>query len=157
MANWYGMCRSNYVKVKSEEDFRALLGLFKARIIEHELEDGTKLFGFYSLEECGEEPSLIDGDLDAAQEAILKRITGQDGPEEFDEPLAITDVISSVLAEGQVMVVMEVGSQKAVYLSGFAFAVHSSGERITVNLEDLICSRAVDMWGVPAKGLTPSY
>lgn len=156
MANWYGMCRSNYVKVKSEEEFRALLGLFKARIIERELEDGTKLFGFYSLEEYGEEPSLIHGYFDPKEEATLKRITGQDWPE-GDEPLAITDVIHSVLAEGQVMVVMEVGSQKAVYLSGFAFAVHSSGEKIIVNLEDLICSRAVDMWSVPAEGLTPSF
>lgn len=157
MANWYGMCRSNYIKVKSEEEFRNLLGLFKAQIIEHELEDGTKLFGFYSLEEFGEEPILHESEFDAAKEAILKRITGLAWPEEFEEPLAITDVISSVLAEGQVMVVMEVGSQKAVYLSGFASAVHSSGERINIDLEDVIRSRAVDMWSVPAEGLTPSF
>jgi len=117
MANWQGLARSNYFTVKDEEAFRATFEGVDVEILE---EDGK--FGLLSTEDdTGAWPTYTYD-------------------EETDEENDDFDVIEEViphLAEGSVAVFIEAGHEKARYISGYAYAVNSKGERRAVNLNDI--------------------
>lgn len=153
MANWNGMCRSNYVRAKNPSDFEALVALFPAILITREAKDGTRLFGFYTDDGNGMVPSLYwDGwdDPDEDEVAELGRITGMTIADVLDGEgnISILDVIHHVLADGEVMVVIEAGHANARYVSGVAWAIHSSGECIRIDVEDEAVKQAKAKWGV---------
>ena len=112
MADWYGTCRSNYVRTRDPDAFRDLLNRYDVQIIE---KDGR--IGFYSTDDKGGMPMIFD-DEDEPRNLI-------------DEPLA------DHLVEGEVLVMMEAGAEKARYITGIAWAIHSDGITERVSLTDI--------------------
>lgn len=115
MANWYGTCRSNYFRVKDDAAFVDFLAPFDVEHITKDV-DGVLLHGFIALGEDGSMPQHWGENMDQ------------------DEPTTLIDVLAPHLADGEVALAMEVGAEKARYLSGHAWAVSSNG---TVEFVDL--------------------
>ena len=112
MADWQGMCRSNYFRVKDVEAFKQMLERFPATLIE---KDGR--VGFITAEDHGAIPF-------------------EEGHEDlFGTP--ITDLIAEHLAENEVCIVMEAGCEKARYISGLAEAIAWTGERVSISLNNI--------------------
>ena len=113
MSNWYGTCRSNYFHVKSVDEFTTWLAQFPDAVL---INDTEGRVGFYSNGE-GYIPTIeYDGD---------------------GEPIPLDLDLHTHLAPNEVAIIMEAGAEKARYVTGFTLAIHSSGERITINLNDI--------------------
>jgi hypothetical protein len=114
MANWYGTCRSNYFRIKDEEAFLAMMNQFEVDIIRKD-----DKVGFVSQTEFGDIPQYWPGD-------------------DFqEEPICILNCLAEHLAENSVCVVMEIGAEKARYLTGQAIAIAWTGEVTTVSINDI--------------------
>jgi hypothetical protein len=124
MSNWYGTCRSNYFRVKDVDAFAAMLGLHEARLIEA---DGK--VGFVSEDEYGSIPSRFDEDDESADQ------------------ISILDEIAEHLAEHEVCVVLEAGSEKARYITGDALAIAWTGERVKLSLSDIYAVAQAEFGG----------
>lgn len=119
MANYYSSIRSNYFRVKDREKFEEFLALLPGIML---ITDGEKV-GFY--ENYGEglpsfyivETELANGDIESEEK-------------EFD----LVRDIGEHLADDEVCIVMEVGSEKMRYLNGWAIAFNNKGEEETVDL-----------------------
>jgi hypothetical protein len=148
MANWYGLTRSNYVRVKDPETFKkyvecfSMATLIEKTLVDEETKEETPVFGFYEYEE-GYLPQIWLDDPEEDEEALetvntLKSL-GIDSTEHIKDslPINISDFIHLFLAEGEVMVIQQAGSEKARYASGYSWAIHSSGEDIFIDLDDI--------------------
>lgn len=124
MADWYGTCRSNYFAVKDREAFNEFCSLFEVEVIEKD-----DLVGIISNDEYGSFPNVWD--------------------EDTDEQFSFIEGISNHLAENHVCIILEAGAEKARYITGMAFAIHSSGETIRISLSD-IYAQAQEAFGVDA-------
>ena len=114
MANWYGTSRSNYFKVENEEAFRAWA---ERRDLEV-LENPSGLFGVApsSMSEDGSWPSYdCDDDCEIDFQAEL----------------------IEHLAEGQVAILMTIGAEKLMYLTGYSVALAWDGRRMSVDINDI--------------------
>jgi len=113
MANYQGAARTNYFNVKDESAFRAWAAKFGLKVIES---DG--LLG------------LLPGDYaDDGTFSVFDK--------EQDDSLDICDEIAAHLADDSVAVVMEAGHEKLCYISGWAVAINSAGERVQIVLDDI--------------------
>lgn len=130
MANWYGTCRSNYFKVKDEAAFLAMTELFELTIIRQ-----ADKIGFISNSEYGDVPRYWD---------------------DADELVSIIDKIAEHLAENQVCVIMEIGAEKARYVTGWALAIAWTGETTEISLGD-IYAKAQDEFGGDAQITEATY
>jgi hypothetical protein len=131
MANYYGVARTNYFKVKD------LDGLKKA------LEP-------FSLKLCGKEGfvALLDdhGDGGGWPNFALT----EDGEDiEFDA----TVHICPFMEDDQVLVIMEAGHEKYRYVNGWAEAYNAKGERVGITLDD-IYAKAAEAFGVPVQSIS---
>jgi len=124
MANYYAECRSNYVKAKHPKRFKAFLSEYDVEIIE----DSEGRIGFISNAEGGI-PELFDEDGEPTDTYL-----------DYDERLP------RHLAEGEVLVIYEIGREKMRYLIGHAVAVNWDGRVCHVSLDD-IYSRAEANFG----------
>jgi hypothetical protein len=115
MANYIGACRSNYFRVKDVNKFREAVGVFDVELIER---DG--LIGFLSNDDSG-------------MPHVYEDVLGND----LDDPRNIDEVIVDHLDENEVCVIVEAGSEKLRYVRGWAMAIHSSGERVNINIGDI--------------------
>lgn len=126
MANYDAKCRTNYFRVKDPDAFRELLK--RLSDIGIECQDDER--GFVLL--CDEGPwpqSMEDPD------------TGEDV--DFD----VVDFVSEHLPDGEVAIFQEAGGEKLCYLTGFSIAVNSKGERLSVDMNDIM--RLVkETWGI---------
>lgn len=125
MANWIGVSRTNYFKVKDEEAFLKAMESLPVDVWGVVTVDGSTAYGL------GAEPN--EGSW----------------PIEDDEgkEIAIEDLVASHLAEGEVAVFMSAGFEKQRYVSGNAVAVDSTGKRVRISLND-IYDRAHEAFGV---------
>ena len=119
MANYSADCRSNYVRAKHPKRFKELLLEYDVQIIE----DDEERIGFISHEEGGMP-------LQNSTDATLDE----------DERLA------KHLAEGEVLVIYEIGREKMRYLVGFALAINWDGRSCHVTLDE-VYSRAEANFG----------
>ena len=114
MSSWIGQARSNYFKVKDVEAFKEWCSIRNLECLENS--DGV---GFVTLEEYGNMPSFWydedDNDCEINYEAELP---------EF-------------LKKGEVAILMEAGSEKARFITGWAQAIHSSGDTFSICLNDV--------------------
>ena len=110
MANYYGVGRSNYFKVKDATAFMKLVEQFDCEVI-----NKGDTFALLSNAEDGSFMSYPDDD-------------GQ---------IFIGDLIHKHLQDGEVAVFMSCGHEKLRYIGGDAFAVHSSGKTVQLNLRDI--------------------
>jgi hypothetical protein len=121
MADFSGDARSNYFAVKDEAAFRALIAKTDLGIFEGTAENAGKLAVHASNADHGTWPSMY---YDEEQE---EEVT-------FD----MVDLIQPHLADGEVVVLMEVGAEKMRYLGGWALAFDNTDrEPVRVALDDI--------------------
>lgn len=121
MANWYGMSRSNYFRVKDEAAFRAAMIDVGAHVETNK--DG--LFAVFGDDE-GYWPSY-DGDTD----------------EDYD----FVDKVAPHLADDEIAVFITVGNEKSRYGTGVAEAFNNKNEREVVDIQE-IYHNVAERWGV---------
>jgi hypothetical protein len=120
MANFYGKTRSNYFAVKDPEAFVKELGAYPVRVITQE-QDGVTLYGFTDNDEDNEGNVWTYYD---------------DEKEEYIE-VNWLEVFKQHLQDDWVAVIMECGSEKYRYLSGFTIAYNNKGESKSLGLSDI--------------------
>jgi hypothetical protein len=158
MADWYGSSRSNYFKVKDVDKFKGLCDLWGIESISKDFDillqnceaclkkapdvkcseyvkrvvdkcEGRKekqlLHGFLGSSDFGGLPSFREEEDEK---------TGQTTEYEFDDFL--TELATNI-EDGWVAIMMECGAEKLRYITGFAMAINSKGEKNSVSLEDI--------------------
>lgn len=147
MANWTGMARSNYVRVKDPQAFKDFVDCFPAQLIERE-KDGEMLYGFYSLDD-GMIPALHQHDADD-QFMTACSLAGIN-PDTLDtvdpERVLITEMIHRFLAHGETLIVIEAGNEKARFVGATALAIHYDGGCSQIDLLSDIMRVAKERWG----------
>ena len=133
MANWIGLTRSNYFKVKDVEKFKEFVARFPELTLlnDEDATDEEPRFGFYE-NDGGRLPSERD-------------VTDADGMVEAVE-IDFVDELAKHL-DKDVAVIHQAGYESARYASGFAIAVSHTGEKIELSLTD-IYAIAFDEFGI---------
>lgn len=166
MANWYGMTRSNYVRVKDPEQFRKYVGVFDAYVIDRVDADGVGRFGFVTEDDCGDVPSRSTWDDDDDEEIVaeLKDALGPDYHDLIDETysgeedqVSVLEYIGHTLADGEVMTVFSAGNEKARYVTGNAWVITSDGEIKHISLDDAVEAAIREMGHDPRKVTDAAY
>lgn len=113
MANYSPALRSNPFRVKDREAFAAW--------IEGDLE------------------AELDMDFitDEPDQLVLYGYSDLPSYDEAGEEIDFLQTLATHLKEGEVALIFGVGSEKLRYLVGFAFAIHSNGDVIEVNLNQI--------------------
>lgn len=140
MSNWYGTARSNYILVKDYDAFKEALEPWPIKVYRGDAV--TNVVCLVSEEQdSGGWPSMTwgpdPGDPDMETEI------------EFDP----AKLICPHMVEGQVLVMMEAGAEKARYVTGNAVAYNHKGEHVQVNLVD-IYDKAAAAFGVQRSAIT---
>lgn len=150
MANYYGVGRTNYFKVKDPDAFKKAL-LYLSGIRFDQKSDGSFV--------------LMDDNPDGGGWNVCHEMTGVDDPADWEhcvvdegegpgdvDTIDISLFIAPFLAEGEVAVVQEVGHEKYRYLIGWATAVDWRGNTKTVSIDDIY------LWAdtVAGRGVSPA-
>lgn len=164
MADWYGMSRSNYVRVKDPKLFRRYIEQFNASVIEKVDSDGVTRYGWVTEDEYGCVPeifmdnwiedNLSTEDVPGAEEenqeelVLMRSIPGMENfCTDNSASFSILDGLAAHLEDGEVMSVIEVGHEKARYCTALAFLIHSSGRSETINLNRMLIQRGLELFG----------
>ena len=123
MANYYCTSRTNYFRVKDEPAFVAWAEKFQFEA--HKRQDGLYALFPGDVTDDGSFPSSFYDEE-------------KDEDEEFDFMVEL----SKHLAEGSVAVCISAGAEKLRYVSGYAEAINSKGERAAVRLDDIYVKAA---------------
>jgi len=125
MANYYATARSNYFAVKDEMTFRQWAQFAGLKVLEPTHAkvnaDGINRFAI----------TPDDGDDCGWPTQRFNEETGDD--DEVDVP----GELAAYLKDGEVAVLIEVGSEKLRYLCGYATAVNSTGKTVNLSLEGI--------------------
>lgn len=127
MANYCATTRSNYFRVKDEAAF---LAWCKDRHLEHwtqQLDDGL----YYAI-------SADTGDCCGWPTTDFNC--------EHDDEIDIGHELADHLDQRDIAIILEVGSEKLRYLTGFANAIHPDGRMVTLTLAD-IYAKAAEAFG----------
>jgi hypothetical protein len=116
MANYYEQCRSNYVKVKDKEAFRAFLDRFGGAVMM--IEDDKGRVGFL------------------AEEGMPSTYMPDDSGTEPDDVDFVAE-LAGHLGNHEVLVVMGTGYEKMRYLVGNAIAINNKKERREIDLAQI--------------------
>lgn len=133
MANFYGTFRTNYFHVKDETKFRDLMTHVTGTedsvdFWEKKDGDGSTMFAFGAYGTIpGIESLDEDGDTDVDYEGFL-------------------DALRDCVADGDAIIMTEVGNEKLRYVSGIATVITSSDIEV-LNLMDVAVKKARDMLG----------
>lgn len=111
MANYYGKGRSNAFRVRDLRAFAA----------------AAEPFGTVYPE--ADDRVIVLADNEAGDFSHYDEVT--------DTETTLADILPDHLRDGEIAILMSVGSMKHQYLSGWSMAVHSSGERIMHSLTDI--------------------
>jgi hypothetical protein len=126
VANYMSTCRTNYFKVGRPKEFMEWLETVPDVIWEEKNPDNPDMVGMLYVEnpDGAGWPSwrYPPNDTDELEDDI-----------EFD----IFEEIPQFLAPNEVAIFMEVGAEKLRYLHGQSIAVHSSGQMLEINLNDI--------------------
>ena len=141
MANWYGMARSSYVRVKDPEAFKKYVEMFPATCItERNPETGEVLYGWYSDDENGNIPMAWFQEEEL--EELEKLIPHLFEEEAIDQDHSILDYIHHFFEENEVMIVLEAGSEKARYVTGSGIAINHEGKHSAIELYSSLIKQA---------------
>ena len=125
MSNYYATARSNYFAVKDEMTFRQWAEFVGLKVLDPTLAatnaDGIPRFAI----------TPDNGDENGWPSHRYNEETGDDNEVDVAAELA------AYLKDGEVAVLMEVGSEKLRYLCGYASAVNSSGKTVCMSLEGI--------------------
>jgi hypothetical protein len=129
MSDWNGMARSNYFRVKDKEEFAAWIKSLGLNLIEKD-----DRVGFYADEGPGLPSSIVyDEDDMTPDEFLAWEAKGK--PE--DEDVDVLKALAGFLAPNSCAVVVEAGSQKARYVSGWSAAVTDAGVIANIHIADI--------------------
>lgn len=128
MANYYGIGRTNYFKVKDVDAFIEELSVLSIEFIHREINGGERLIGFIDAHPDG-------GGFDFSY---------YDEEEGDYIEVNLNEVFAKHLVDGWVAILMEAGSEKHRYVNGWAEAFNSKGESKHLSL-NLIYDLASDM------------
>lgn len=131
MANYYGLGRTNYVKIKNIEALREELANVPADIDIFE-RDGLVAFSGYQND---------DG-------VISYAVWTED-----DTEVHPFEVIASHMEEDQILVYMEAGSEKARYVHAHAMAMDYTGREVLLELNS-IYAMAAEAFDVDINSIT---
>ncbi len=131
MANWYGIARTNYVKVKDVDALTKFLDGFSVEIHKHPTMPGYVMFS--------------PGEMSDYGGFSYQAYDEDDNEIEFDW----ANDIASHLCEGQILIVHEVGWEKLRYLTGHAIAVTWDGRETFLNIDD-IYEKAREVFNLPS-------
>ena len=129
MANYYGQARTNYFQVKDLKAWREEMSDYPVELIETKDDDGTMRVGFMDANQDG-------GGLDWSW---------WDFETDDDVEIDWAGILARHLADNEVAILMEVGSEKYRYLTGYALAVNSKGETREINLSKDIYTLAQEL------------
>jgi hypothetical protein len=129
MANYYGQARTNYFQVKDLKAWRKELGDYPVELIETKDDAGTIRVGFMDANQDG-------GGLDWSW---------WDFETDDDVEIDWTDILARHLADNEVAILMEVGSEKYRYLTGWAMAVNNKKETREISLSKDIMAVAQEL------------
>ncbi len=124
MADWYGTARSNYFRVKDAEAFKELC-LRWGITFSPKSKDDPELVGFICDTEFGGLPSHKYED-----------VPGTDEPKEYDFDDFLKE-LAALLEDNEVAVMLEAGAEKMRYITGYAIAINSSGNQVSISLSDI--------------------
>lgn len=113
MSDPIGKCRSNYVKVKDKSAFEAWILQFNVELVWAE-----DRVAFLGNADDGGIPDLLASEDDL-------------------ETVSLEDDLPPFLEDGEVCVIVYVGSERLRVVWGGAVAIHSSGEIVSVRLDDI--------------------
>ena len=122
MANYYATARSNYFAVKDEQAFRDWADGLGLTILEQQEinSDGIPRFGISPGDDDGGWPTSIAD------------------PETGDyEDIEVSGQLAAHLADNEVAILMEAGSEKLRYVTGTAVAVNNKGKIRYVDLNTI--------------------
>ena len=120
MANYIGYARSNYFRVRDEAAFSGWVETLPGAIARRE--DGNP-DRFALLIEEGNDGGWPN-----------RRYVERTGNEEGNDLHA---ELAGHLAEGEVAILEEIGTEKLRYLVGYAVAVNHRGEKLAVSIDDI--------------------
>lgn len=125
MANYYATARSNYFAVKDEMTFRQWAEFAGLKVLDpdHKDKSADGIRRYAIAPDTGDDSGWPG-----------HRENGETG--EFDE-VDVPRELAAHLREGEVAVLMEVGSEKLRYLRGYATAVNSDGKTASMSLEGI--------------------
>jgi hypothetical protein len=116
MANYYENARTNYFKVKDEEKFNEFL---------------CSLSGLDSYkDEEGRHAIFFDYESGVPSSKYNEETDDYD---EFD----FLGELSEHLTDDSIAIVMGAGAEKLRYITGYAEAINSKGERVGINISDI--------------------
>ncbi len=125
MANYYATARSNYFAVKDETIFRQWAEFVGLKVLDpvrqDETADGIRRFVI----------TPDDGDDNGWPTSRYNEESGE------DDDVDVPSELAAYLQDGEVAVLIEVGSEKLRYLCGYATAVNSKGETHCMSLEGI--------------------
>lgn len=121
MANYYGTTRTNYFAVKNPVVFLEEMNSLPCMVIHKDLEDGTRLYG------------ILDSNDDGGG---LPWDVWDDETEDYKQ-IDWLEIFSRHLEDDHVAVLMEIGSEKYRYLTGYAIAVNNRNEQLRIDLDDI--------------------
>lgn len=127
MANYYEKARTNYFKVKDFTKFREFIDKFSS--IELVVEEQKGGYALLFSEESGVPSQYYDEDTD-----------------DFIEVDFIYE-LSRFITDDSIAVIQAVGSEKLRFVSGYAIAVNSKNEQVSININE-IYERAKEKFGV---------
>lgn len=131
MANYYGMCRTNYFPVTDVDKFKDIMsklsGEGEIEFYEHDEDKGK--FMFYC--DCNLTGYITDPDDDDAYDDALDKM--------FEE-------LQGILPDGEAIILTEVGNEKMRYLLGIATII-TNKEVCSVNLADAAIYKAREVLG----------
>ncbi|MGF6603254.1 hypothetical protein P3T23_008008 [Paraburkholderia sp. GAS448] len=134
MANWSGIARTNYVLPDNVEELEKVAKRFDLRVIRKD-----ERIGFVAETDGGGWPSnFYDAEL------------------EDDVEFDVETMLMPHIKEGEVLVLIETGSEKTRYASGYAQAYIRNGDTcrtVSVSLSDIFAKAAVE-FAVDVKSIT---
>jgi hypothetical protein len=119
MADWHGTARSNYFKVRDNENFGTFMQQLLSMTAEHNVGDNTWLVQASDYNNGGFNWTIYDEDY------------------EPDDSVNAMDEFASHLQEGEVAIFFEIGSEKLSYITGNSIAIAWNGEITIINLSDI--------------------
>lgn len=125
MANYYGVGRTSYVKVRDPDAFKEAMSRYPVEVIEKD--------GKYGL---------LDSDPDGGGWCWTR--WDDNGDHEDDDPV---DLIAPHMQDDQVMIMVEAGHEKYRYVNAYALVFNSGGDCKTINLSDAVEELAKSMGG----------
>ena len=118
MANFYGSCRTNYFKVKSNGKFEEAMG---------------EISGIEVITGADDTYGILGDDPDGG---TWPGFTWDEETGDMVE-IDLMDIVSKHLIDGEVAIFMECGAEKLRYVVGCAVAVNNKGDMRVINMSDI--------------------